>query len=542
MSASTSRPRRTRRLLFTAGTAGLLALGAGFVGTAVGGPALAPVLDQAGARTIANQYIVVFKRGTTPGTMLAAQRVASTAGGKVGYTYDTALTGFSVSATPAQLDRLRALPDVEYIEADAVITADTIEPSPPSGLDRTSERYLPLDAQFTYSSDGTGVEVYVIDTGIRSTHVELAPRVSAVGFTSITDGNGTNDCHGHGTHVAGTIGATTYGMAKNVTLHPVRVLDCAGNGTVSGVIAGVNWVASTANPAVIPAVANMSLGGSASTSIDTAVTNAIATGITFAIAAGNASAATGWLPVDACTQSPARVPNAITVGSVNPTNDQYSWFSNFGSCVDLFGPGEGIVSSWNTSDTATHTLDGTSQATPHVAGAAVLYLQTHPAASPATVRAAIMNAADTSAFPLWAGIGGLPAGSPNILLHWGSLSDGHDDGDPHINTVGGIDYDFQSAGEFVLLQDGATQIQTRQTAVQTTTSPITNAYTGLTSCVSLNTAFAASVDGHRVSFEPNVSGVPDPSGLQLRIDGVLTTLGAGGLSLGAGGHVSSYAG
>jgi subtilisin family serine protease len=541
MSARPSRARRTRRLLFTVGTTGLLAIGAGFASTASGGPSLAPVLHKSGAPTIPNQYVVVFKRGTTPSTMLAAQSVARTAGGKIGYTYGAALTGFSVTATPAQLDQLRALPEVDYVEPDVIMTADVVihQASPPLGLDRTSERYLALDGDYTYTAgdDGTGVHVYVIDTGIRATHVELAPRVSASGFTAIADGNGTNDCQGHGTHVAGTVGGTTYGIAKNVTLHPVRVLDCGGSGSASGVIAGVDWVAANA---VHPAVANMSLGGPGFTALDTSVTNAIATGITFAIAAGNATPATGWLPVDACTQSPARVPNAITVGSVNPVNDTYSWFSNFGTCLDLFGPGEGIVSASNTSDTATATHDGTSQATPHVAGAAARFLQTHPAASPAVVQAAIMTAADTSAYPLWAGIVSLPAGSPNILLHWGALNDGIDDGDPHISTVGGIHYDFQSAGEFVLLEDGPTQLQTRQTAVETTTSPITNPYTGLTSCVSLNTAFAAKVGDHRLSFQPSLSGDPDPSGMHLRIDGALITPTATGMNLGAGGHVSSY--
>jgi subtilisin family serine protease len=540
---------RARRPWVVAGAAGLLVTAAGLAITsrAAGGPALAPLLAKPGSKTIADQYIVVLKRGTAAPAQAAIQTMSRALGGTVGFTYGAALQGFSVTATPAQLERLRALADVDYIEPDAVVSLDTVQTSPPNGLDRTSERYFqlsplpPLDSRYTYSHNGTGVNVYVIDTGIRATHTDFGGRAAGAGFTAITDSFGTGDCQGHGTHVAGTIGGATYGIAKNVQLHSVRVLDCAGSGTLSGVLAGVNWVASNA---VQPAVANMSLGGDASTALDAAVNAAISSGahgITFAVAAGNATMDTGWLPVDACTQSPARVPAALTVGSVNPVNDNVSWFSNFGSCLDLWGPGEGIVSTWRTSDTATHSLDGTSQATPHVAGVAALWLQTHTAATPAAVRTAIMNAANDASFmPAWAGVIGLPPGSPNVELHWGSLNDGHDDGDPHINTVGGINYDFQAAGEFVLLRDGKTEIQTRQTAVETTTAPITNPYTGLTSCVSLNTAFAAKVNGHRVSFVPNVDGVPDPTGLQLRIDGALTSLGTFGANLGTGGHISNY--
>ena len=208
------------------------------------------------------------------------------------------------------------------------------------GLDRIDQRDLPLNSTYDYDTDASVVDVYIIDTGIRSTHTEFGGRVSAVGFTAIDDGNGMTDCHGHGTHVAGTVGGATYGVAKGVTLHAVRVLSCTGSGSTSGVIAGVDWV--TANH-VKPAVANMSLGGGASTALDDAVRNSIAAGVVYAIAAGNSN-------TNACSSSPARVTQALTVGS-STSGDARSSFSNFGTCVDLFAPGSSITSAWSTSDT-----------------------------------------------------------------------------------------------------------------------------------------------------------------------------------------------
>ena len=513
--------------------AGVLALGAGLAGTALaqsarrGGPAR--LVAKPAQATVADQYVVVLDPATSADAVLAAQDSARKLGATIGFTYTAALRGFSVKAAPDVLDRLRAMQGVSYIEADSLLTASVIQFGPPKGLDRTSERLLALDNRYTYSSTGSGVHAYVIDTGIRQTHVDFGGRASGA-FTAIADAFGTSDCNGHGTHVAGTLGGTTYGIAKGVALHSVRVLDCAGSGTLSGVLAGINWV--TAN-AIHPAVANMSLGGGFSATLNSAVATSVASGVTYAVAAGNSGA-------DACTFSPASEPTALTVGSVNPVNDVRSSFSNFGTCVDLFAPGEGILSAWASSDTATNTIAGTSMASPHVAGVAALYLQTHTAASPATVWAAIHNADDVSTTAGWPGVIGPGAGSPNELLHWGSVNDGHDDGDPHLATVDGVHYDFQKAAEVVLLRDGnGLEIQTRQTPVATA-SAITNGYTGLTSCVSLNTAVAARVGSHRISYEPNLSGIPDPSGLQLRIDGVLTTLGASGLNLGPGAHIASY--
>ncbi len=528
MTASLQRRLITSRVRRAAAAATILA--AGLVGTALAqSPGLARLVTPSGQATIANQYIVVFPPGTSASAIMSAEATAMKLGGKIGFTYTAAVRGFSVTASSSAIDQIRAIPGVSYVEADSVVSINTVQTSPPLGLDRTSERLLPLDSRYTYSSNGTGVHAYVIDTGIRTTHVEFGGRASGA-FTSIMDSFGTSDCNGHGTHVAGTIGGTTYGIAKNVNLHAVRVLDCSGSGTLSGVVAGVNWVAANA---IHPAVANMSLNGGLSPTLNTAVASVVATGVTVAVAAGNAN-------VDACSTSPAAEPSAITVGSINPINDTRSSFSNFGTCLDLFGPGENILSAWATSDTATNTISGTSMATPHVAGVAALYLQTHTAASPATVWAAIHYADDVSTTAGWAGVLSPGAGSPDELLHWGSVNDGHDDGDPHLTTVEGIHYEFQSAGEFTLLRDGnGLEIQTRQAPVPTA-PPFTSGYTGLTSCVSLNTAVAARVGSHRVTYEPNLSGVPDPSGLQLRIDGVLTTLGAGSMALSGGGQVASY--
>ena len=348
---------------------------------------------------IPGQYIVVFRDDVSDVPQLADAMVRAHAA-SLHHTYQTALRGFAAgNLSAAAVEELRRHPQVAFIEADQVVTATGTQTPATWGLDRVDQRSLPLDNSYTYNSTGAGVKAYVLDTGLRATHVEFeARRIRGADF--VGDGQNGADCNGHGTHVSGTVGGVTYGMAKGVTIVPVRVLNCLGSGTTAGVIAGVDWV--TANH-VKPAVANMSLGGPPSTSFDAAVRNSIAAGVTYVIAAGNSN-------VSACNDSPARVAEAITVAA-STSSDARASFSNFGSCVDIFAPGQGITSAWYTSNTATMVLDGTSMASPHVAGAAALYLETNPAATPAQVAGAI-NAAATSG-----ALTNVGTGSPNLLLY-----------------------------------------------------------------------------------------------------------------------------
>ena len=353
-------------------------------------------------RRIAGQYVVVLNNDITD-VDAEASRLLQTFGGdrSSGFTYHRALKGFSVRLNENQAQRLADDPQVAFVEEDSEVTLSATETGATWGLDRIDQRDLPMNGDYDFNATGTGVTVYIIDTGIRATHSEFGGRVIS-GFTAINDGNGTNDCYGHGTHVSGIVGGATYGVAKNVTLVAVRVMDCNGSGSMSGVIAGVDWVTSN-HTGTNPAVANMSLRGSASSSLDAAVNNSIADGVTYAVAAGNSSD-------DACNYSPSRVPNALTVGSVEGT-DARSSFSSFGTCVDIFAPGSNITSSYNTSDTATISMSGTSMASPHVAGVAALYLETNPGASPATVAQSILGSATLNKLT------GVGTGSPNRLLY-----------------------------------------------------------------------------------------------------------------------------
>ncbi|MBX7268335.1 S8 family peptidase [Micromonospora sp. Llam7] len=357
------------------------------------------------SNAISGSYLVVLRTDTVgaAGSSKARTAVPDRAsalvkryGGSVSDTYSAALTGFAAKMTPAQAARLAANPAVAYVEQDQVVTIQATQTNPTWGLDRIDQRNRPLSGTFTYPNTASNVRAYIIDTGIRTSHSQFGGRASW--GTNTVDSNNT-DCNGHGTHVAGTVGGSTYGVAKAVRLVAVKVLNCSGGGTVTSVVNGVNWV--TAN-AVKPAVANMSLGGGASSSIDNAVRNSIASGVSYAVAAGNSRA-------NACNYSPARTSTAITVGSTTST-DARSSFSNYGSCVHIFAPGSSVLSAYHTSNTATRTLNGTSMASPHVAGAAAVVLGANPSWSPAQVKSYLTSNATT-------GVVTSPgSGSPNRLL------------------------------------------------------------------------------------------------------------------------------
>ncbi|MBB3675666.1 S8 family peptidase [Modestobacter versicolor] len=368
----------------TLATAAVTALAATGVGATAGTAAAAPAPPT-------GTYIVSL----TPGSPAAAlaEQAAARLGGQVDHVYTAALTGFAVTLPTAVAERLATLPGVAAVEPDAPVQLAATQSGATWGLDRIDQRALPLSSSYTYGATGAGVTSYVIDTGIRLSHTDFGGR--AVSGYDAVDGGSADDCNGHGTHVAGTVGGTRHGVAKGTRLVAVRVLDCAGSGTNAGVIAGIDWV--TANhPAGAPAVANMSLGGGVSSAVDAAVQRSIADGVTYAVAAGNGDAR--GVPQDACGGSPSRVPAALTVGATD-RNDAPASFSNYGACVDLFAPGVGITSDWYTSTTATSTISGTSMATPHVAGVAALYLQGNPSASPATVSAAITAATTKDRVP-----------------------------------------------------------------------------------------------------------------------------------------------
>lgn len=370
------------------------------------------------AEIVPDQYIVILHDEITrPGQVTdaatrrraraTAQRVATATermGGKILYTYESAVTGFAAQMSAAAATALAADPDVALVEPDQIVQISDSQTPAVWGLDRIDQPDRPLDNTYTYPNRGVGVHVYIIDTGMRTSHQEFAERVGG-GFSAIADGRGVEDCNSHGTHVAGTVGGATYGVAKAVTLHPVRVLDCDGQGTNAQVIAGIDWV--TANH-VKPAVANMSLGGSVSTALDNAVRTSIAAGVFYAVAAGNEN-------TNACYGSPARVAEAMTIGATTAT-DQRASFSNYGSCVDLFAPGQAITSAVIDSDTATATYSGTSMASPHVAGVAALFLASAPTAAPATVSAALRDHATQDRLT------DVKSGSPNLLLYVGFIA------------------------------------------------------------------------------------------------------------------------
>jgi subtilisin family serine protease len=371
---------------------------------------------------IPNRYIVLFD-DTALSSKLAPARevsaltsdVAKQYGARPDRVYSTAMKGFAAQMSAKEAMMMSRDPRVRMVEEDGLVSISATQPNPPSwGLDRVDQRQLPLNGSYNYEAAASNVNVYVIDTGIRPSHVEFGGRATA-DYDALIDGQNGIDCNGHGTHVAATVGGNTVGVARGVRIHGIRALPCSGTGPVSNVLAAVDWV--TANY-VAPAVVNMSLGGDVSTLLDFVVEQSIAGGLPFVIAAGNATD-------DACLTSPARVPSAITIGATGPT-DNFLYFSNYGTCVDLLAPGDDIRSAWFTGDQIYRSLSGTSMATPHVTGIAALYLSTHPNATPAEIANVVISRATPGV------ISGLPdTATPNLIAY----------SEPPVESCGGTEYE-----------------------------------------------------------------------------------------------------
>ncbi|MFD9846594.1 S8 family peptidase [Streptomyces parvus] len=423
MSVTRQTPQARRRLAAATviATAAAVALAtAALPATAVERAPEGVILNADAPGTISDSYIVTLKDSAAKSDSAKGKALAKKYGASIERTYRSALNGYAVEATAAEAKKFAADPAVASVSQNRTFTVSATQTNPPSwGLDRIDQRSLPLDQRYTYPDKaGEGVTAYVIDTGVRISHSDFGGRAFN-GYDAIDNDNVAQDGHGHGTHVAGTVAGTAHGVAKKAKIVGVRVLNNQGSGTTAQVVAGIDWV--TAN-AVKPAVANMSLGGGADAVLDAAVQRSIDSGITYAVAAGNES-------TNASTKSPARVADAITVGSTTNT-DARSSFSNYGAVVDIFAPGSSITSTWSTSDTATNTISGTSMASPHVAGAAAIYLADNPGSTPAQVSAGLVAAATTGV------VGNPGSGSPNRLLHVGPGGTTPPPGDRFENTTG----------------------------------------------------------------------------------------------------------
>jgi serine protease len=381
----------------------------------------ANIIEVDQTKAIKGKYIVVFNVPSSMATQsnlsiqnfvnLQANSLATQYDIQIDKTYDGVINGALISADTSKIKALSQNPNIKYIEQDQMVSVSPLTVSQLSqnnatwGLDRIDQKDLPLNSSYHYDFDGSGVTAYVIDTGILTSHSEFGGRATS-GYDFIDNDTDVTDCSGHGTHVAGTIGGSTYGVAKNVNLVGVRVLNCAGSGPNSGVISGINWVKNNASG---PSVANMSLGGGISQATDDAVNAAVAAGISFVVAAGNHRVGTDD-EQDACKISPARAADAITVGSTD-RSDIRSSTSNHGTCLDVFAPGTAITSAWHTSSNAINTISGTSMAAPHVAGVAALYLDESPSMTPSQLVTLLKTRASSNKLT------DIKVGSPNKLLH-----------------------------------------------------------------------------------------------------------------------------
>ncbi|MDT7545114.1 MAG: hypothetical protein QOE99_1224 [Actinomycetota bacterium] len=480
-------------------------------GAALACPAAALLPPSVAGATDASSYVVRLA-AATGSVSSVVDTLVQRYGGTVGFTYTTALRGFSVTLPQADAQRLASDPLVAAVTPDQVVTINDVQSGAQYDLDRIDQRSATLDGKYTYGATGSGVHAYDIDTGITPGHVDFGGRAS-VGYDSVGDGGNGIDCNGHGTHTAGTIAGTVHGVAKLASLVGVRVLDCSGSGSSSGIVAGVDWVARNA---IHPAVANMSLGSSLGTdsAIDAAVSGLISSGVTVAVAAGNGYG-NGLYAQDACSTSPADVPTALTVSATDNTDTKPVW-ANTGTCVDLFAPGVGVVSDWYTSNTATSSDDGTSMSAPHVTGAAALYLQANPTATPAQVASYLTSQATAGA------VKSPGSGSPNKLLYVGGITAGTGGGGGNVAPVASFtvastdlsatftdtstDSDGTIASRSWAFGDGATG----------TGTPVTHAYAAAgtytaTLTVTDNAGASSSTSKSVTVTAPGGGGDPDPS-------------------------------